>query len=662
MVKTSRFLLIFLFLLQGLYAQNSDILNARYIYEQGRQAQLQDNIPLAVEQYRAALNVNPNYFEPIVGLAESFFSLEEYEEALVYLHRARKLDQYNLDLLNLEGRIQIAMHNPALAKELFRQVLAIEPNNLEARFGLAEIDIALGREGNAAQRYIDSLKIAPDNSKALLSLALLHESNGESEAAGRYMELALKYHSNDPRVHYTAGRFYMNTGRINRAEKYLLTANALDEKNTEAKRLLAQIYLFLERPDMTIKIIKELLSLNRDDSLAWYTIGLAYNQKKDTAGAIHSLAQALRLKPDDEIPRIVLENIALNELPINDTNRNKYAEYHLEKGKLFEDRNFLEKASFEYRRCLRLAPESKNGRLSYAGIFKTLGYHEKFMKELEVLKGLGYADALIMDDIEIIQSGLYDTVSARWGVDQYSLEKSKFSISVYHLESDNRGIHALAGDLLTDYFRDLLHRYENLLLLPVDIAVGSYDAAFRQARENNSDFFLIMHFEESERSFTVTLDQYLSRTGAKLCSFRIFRTGNDRIRDSFISLASRLHEKLPLWGRLIAREFDQGIIDLGELDGIEIDDQLTIVKKGRVALKNDEIGFTVNDEDILGDFIITKLDENMAEGSILKHNFFDLINPGDDVILPIAVEQVNSDQSAESNQGLLRRLFRLIGL
>ena len=52
----------------------------------------------------------------------------------------------------------------------------------------------------------------------------------------------------------------------------------------------------------------------------------------------------------------------------------------------------------------------------------------------------------------------------------------------------------------------------------------------------------------------------------------------------------------------------------------------------------------------------------MAEGSILKHNFFDLINPGDEVILLIAEKQEKPDQSIEANQGLLRRLFSLIGL
>ncbi len=653
--------LFFLILMSVLSrADPQDSAGARY--EAGKNAQLQNNLTLAVEMYRVALIINPNYLEPLIGLAESFFVMEEYEEALNYLERAKMLAKNNLDLPILEGRIYIALNKLVRARELFEAVLARDPNNLEARYGLAELDIALGRKQNAARRYIESLKIAPQNMKALLSLALFYEASGNPETTGAYLELALKYHSNDPLVHFTAGRFSLNTRNLDHAENHLLTAISLNPEYREARRLLAHVHLLRDQSDEAIAIIKEILEIDRNDPLTWYILGLAYERNGNVNQAIHSLAQALRLRSDDEIARIALENIALAELPINDPVRKKYAVYHLDRGKAFTQKNFFDKAFQEYRRCLRLDPEDKEGRLAYAGLFKTRGFPLKYRQELEVLKNLGFNDPAILDDIEIIDSESYDTVSAKWGIDQYDLEKKKINVSIFHLSPADREIHAYSGEIITEYFLDFLRRYQNIRLIEGEIRMDSYESAFRRARNNESDFFLLIHYDETERSFTVRMEQYLSRTGSKLKSFRVFRTGNDRIRDSLSVLTKRFQETLPLKGTLLSREFDRGIIDLGRADGIKEDDRLIIIKNGRVELKNDEVGFTVQKEDILGDFTIDRLDENLAEGTIAKRDFFDLINPGDEVIIPISELQEIEKPPEEADRGLLRRLFDLIGL
>ena len=52
------------------------------LYERGRAEQARSNLLSAVELYRGALIHNPSYAKPLIGLAESFFALEEYDEAL----------------------------------------------------------------------------------------------------------------------------------------------------------------------------------------------------------------------------------------------------------------------------------------------------------------------------------------------------------------------------------------------------------------------------------------------------------------------------------------------------------------------------------------------------------------------------------------------------
>lgn len=631
----------------------------RTLYQRGREEQARSNLLAAVELYRAALRENPAYDRPLIGLGETFFALEEYEEALEYLKEAQKYDQGNLDLIVLEGRISIALNQPTRARILFESVLEKEKNNLEARFGLAELDIAQGRTRNAGRRYIETLKIRPESQKALLSLVLLSDAQGDRDAAEAYLELALKYHSYDPRVHYAAGRFSIEEGRLDRAQNYLRTAIALDTEFTEAKRLLAQVYLLREEPNKAIDILRKILETDRTIPLVWYSLGLAYDRSGDPEQGIRSLAQALRLTPDDEIARIALENIALNKFPIDDPIRGRYAAYHLERGNLFKERNLPAKALMEYRRALLLQPESKEPRLFYADLYRLMGFPVKYMKELEVLRDLGYTDPAILDDIEIIASTRYESVGAVWGIDQYSLDKKRFSAALYHLLPATRELHPFAGQATAEYLHDLLQRYPTLEVLETTLNVDSYESAFREARSLGSDYFLMLHVEESERSFTAVLDMYLTATGKLLQSYRIFRTGNDRVQDNFNILAERFFDALTLKGTLLARQFNRGVIDLGKHEELELGQELSIVKKGRLRLESSKIGLTTNREDILGTFTVTAVDENISEGTVQKHSFFDLINSGDEIIA--LVPEPPPAQIEEGEPGLLRRLMSVIG-
>ena len=76
-----------------LFAQTGadEAADPRTLYQRGREEQARSNLLAAVELYRAALRENPAYHRPLIGLAETFFALEEYEEALEYLKEAHKL-------------------------------------------------------------------------------------------------------------------------------------------------------------------------------------------------------------------------------------------------------------------------------------------------------------------------------------------------------------------------------------------------------------------------------------------------------------------------------------------------------------------------------------------------------------------------------------------
>ncbi len=635
--------------------------DARGAYLAGVAAQGSEDFELAIERFKDALSLNPAYLEPMVGLAQSFLLMEEYDEAFTFVSRARVYDKNNSDLAVLEGRIRIGQGDTGHARALFTGVLARQPNNVEARLGLAEAEIAEGKTTNALALYGQTLQLAPESTKALLSLAMLSDETGDAAAAARYYELALKSHSSDPRVQLAAAAWAASRGDFNIAEKRAKIALSLKPDLGSAKILRGGIYLQTGRYPDAVSMLKEIAASNRKDPLAWYSLALAYRKSGDAAMAISSLSTALQARPDDEIARLAQEATAVDSLPMDDAQRKKMASFHLAQGRLLEEKSFLEKALAEYRRALILDATSKDGRVSYARIFRSLGFPDKYLSELQVLAKLGVKDTFVQDEIEGLSSNLADRISRVWGYDQHNLERVRYSIPVYTIGAANRLTHPLASDDVARYFATLLSRDDAIVVPNAQPGVNGFDDAFRAARGAETDYFLLLAVDEAERSFSATADIYLSRTGARIGSFAAFRTGNDRVRDSLMKLSGQIAGLLPVRGTLLVRKFGQGLIDLGMFQGLKKGDTLVIVRQGGVRLQPDAPGLSYSEKDVVGDFKVTGADEGVSEGNVTGRGYFDYVNAGDQVVFPVQKTAKPDVAPTQRAGNILTRLFKIGG-
>jgi tetratricopeptide (TPR) repeat protein len=635
----------------------------RPLYQDGARAQAEGNYHLAVEKFTAALAGNPAYLEAMTGMAECFFLLEEYDEALRWVTEALRFDRGNPGLLVLQGRVLIGMGRPAEARKVFSIVLSLRPNDLEARFGQAEAEVAEGRTSTALSQYSQTLRLAPESRKALLSLAMLSASLGDAAAASRYYELALRSHAADPAVQLAAAEWEAGQGRFESAERRARIALSLAPGLPRARITLGGILLDSGKPLDAAVELREAVAMERDNPLAWQALGMAYRKAGDAAKAIASFASGLSAVPSDEILRISQENTALDSLPLDDPIRKKAAAAHLEQGGLLEQRNSLETALAEYRRALLLDPTGRDARVAYARVFRSLGFPDKYLSELKVVASLGAADTFVVDEIEGLRSELAEGISRVWGFDQHTLDRSRYNVPVFTLPSTNRLLHAAAHDELARAFAAMLSRFPSISVPDLPRVVTGFEEAFRAARESGSDWFIVLEMEESERSFSVVADLHLSRTGARLASIGVYRTGNDRVRDSFLRIGADIAARLPMRGALIARRLDQGLIDLGSIHGLKKGDRLTIVRKGALRLSNQGPGLAWEPANVVGEFTVGVVDEAVSEGTIARKGYFDLVNVGDTVAVePVAAAESSKPAPAAPAtvvRSLLARLFRI---
>lgn len=653
-----KWLVLVALLARPLYAQEMASTPPQ-LYRHGRTAQLSGDYYTAIEDYKSALEMNPAYLQPLVGMAESYFGLGEYSEALRYVREAERYDDTSVALLNLEGRAQIGVGDFGAARTLFDRVLARQPNNLDAEFGLAELDLAAGEPKTALAKFEGALRTAPENRRALLSLIVLYDSLGEHARAERYARIVLDAYPDDAYTHYVVARHYLESGNYTLAKQQVQTALALSPGNRDSTELLSEVYLRTGDYAKVVPLIEGILAKNRADYLLWYTLGLAEQKMGEYQDSVRNYAQAFTIHPDDEISRIAMESELIRDFKMKDPLRARYAQYHFDQGRIYEARDYLDRALREYRRGLLLDPYSREGRLLYAGVFKLEGFPAKYLAELEVLKADNQANTDVRDEIDVTSNALSNSVASAWGISQFDLQRERYAISLFYSTSDPM-IHYLGQAALADYLRDLFESYENIHVTGSPVLANDFATAFRTARESGSDYFLTMSPTETRTYFQVDCTLYVSATGSKVRSFSVYRTGTGRVADALAAIASAIHSVLPLEGRILKRQFDQGVIDLGAMDGVKSGDTLLIVRNGSLQTAKDRLGFSYPASAVVGSFKVTQTDALISQGDIVKNQFFDFINVGDYVIYPPPANEKPVVQAAPPST-LYQRLLRIPG-
>ena len=71
------------------------------LFEKGKELQYHENWYGAIELYQQALKENPAYNAVYRGLAECFYALGEYDQAIVYAEKARRYSPQDVDIENL---------------------------------------------------------------------------------------------------------------------------------------------------------------------------------------------------------------------------------------------------------------------------------------------------------------------------------------------------------------------------------------------------------------------------------------------------------------------------------------------------------------------------------------------------------------------------------
>ena len=205
--------------LQPAFSQKSRN-NPLELYNQGLKFEAQENWFDAAQEFFQVVTLNPSYTDAWFHLADCNYRMGEFELAMNYLLKAEELEKNNGSIENLKGMLYLALGKTDDARQLFNKILKTYPNDVNAHFGLAELELYDGKFSGAEQQYTEALRRQPTNRKALLSMALICAETERYAQAEKFLNQAMQLYSGEGEVHYLASLVQFMQGNIADAEKH----------------------------------------------------------------------------------------------------------------------------------------------------------------------------------------------------------------------------------------------------------------------------------------------------------------------------------------------------------------------------------------------------------------------------------------------------------
>ncbi len=648
---------------------------SRELYEAGRSYLSADNPYQAIDSFRSSLRLNPSYVEARLGMAEALFLLGEYEEASAELERARPYAKGLRELVLLEARILMALGNYESSVSLYNSLLDKRPHDAEANRGLAEIYALNGQKDLAEQAYGRSLQYLPGDRRALLQLVLLHDSRRQRQKAESALSEVLRLFPDNLTVRLQAAEHYALYGdwkaaldQLARAKSMAPVPGNFDPRYRRVQMLDASLSLRRGDPAAALKALENLPAVDEPDSL--FLLARIHRDLGSEEQAQRYLDILAKTVVNDEIVRIFREDPLVKSSSGFESYRRDAASWHLEQGRRYENEFFYDRAFREYGRAKVIDKFSADAWMAYVDLIRKKGFPSKYTDSLNVaLENISTENPQrpkLERRRELLEHSGSSGLPEAWDiVDPWAHQPLSWNVSVYYLE-DAQALpyHNGSAPVLSSYFASELDADSDVSVigdtknsLPEVTSVADFAEASRKAR-GSSDYFVMLGFAETERSFHGKAEIFLARTGESLGEYNEIRTGLGRVSDTLNRLALSTAAAIPVRSSILAVRGNKVLLDRGTWHGIDAEKEWLVLRKGSGRPALTEGGISYAPRDVLGTLTILESSESLTEAEFKKTGDFDFLTTADEAFL-LTVPEFSENEFSSPDPAFRTRLLSI---
>ena len=237
---------------------------AQQYYNQAKAAAQQGLTNRAMEYYRAAIKLDPEYGQALTGL----------------------------------GALLLKQERAGDAKVLFEKALQVDPNHATALINLAMIDQAQGDDKSALQRLQKVIARNPGYAEAHLNLGSLLASMKRHDAAIPHLVQAVNLSPKWAPAHLNLASAYLETKQWKKAEQHYRQAQSLKPKMAFAHYGLGLVQAAQQNHAGAVASYRKAIGLGSRTPKSYTQLGLSYLALGNREIAGQAFRAALKLEPN----------------------------------------------------------------------------------------------------------------------------------------------------------------------------------------------------------------------------------------------------------------------------------------------------------------------------------------------------------------------------
>ena len=651
MRKIALFVILCTLLMPVLYAQN-----AVSLFNRGEENFQDKNWDDALYYYKKSLEKNPYYTKAILKIIEvNLQKIKNYNEAEQYIKKLLKIDPKNLKGLNFQGLHALIQYNiektrdkrskaeKALneALKIFSKITKIDPLNYNGPLGLAKVYIKK-RYFTQAEKYLKKLiKINEKRIDAYLTYSELYIIQNKLSKAEKKIKRGEYFHPDHPDIYYYFGLINDKNNNKKEAQYYYEKAYYKDHDNPDTVLNLADIYFSLRQWDKAAEFINNSLNNFPDMPLLYNKLALAYQFNNNIDKALDNFKKTYELNTTDDIIKYHLENLLISKRKLYNKDRKKFSGLHFQTAKKFDENFYKYDALYEYKRGLQIHSDNKKQRYNLAKLYKRMGFHEKYLKELKIVLMLDPGDQLLKDKFEKARTFKSTRLSYKLGINQYKIKKDRYNIFIPSFnKKKNSFINNQTGKIIADSINNHLNLYNKFRVNNNKNDNTDYYFYLQRneikkiAKQKKADYYVFGQFTENSDFLSVDFKLFPVKQDEPVKSFTGISRGKDKLYFLSKDIASQINDFFKVKGAIIKIKTDNNIIiNLGKNDRIKKGDKIEIYNKGSIAKDFDLNKYSKKQPVKTGSAKIIRIDEQIAEARLEKLDYINKVSLNDTVYL-----------------------------
>ena len=271
-----------------------------------------DEINKAIEEYKMALNADPNSAELSNGLADLYFRAGRMHDAEVTARALLKNSPDDIDAHKLLGRIYLRQlgegengASPASASgdvleqaiTEFKKIVALQPNSVEDHMVLGQLYTVKHQPEKAEAEFKTAQAIEPESEEVVLNLSRLYAESGDMQHAVKAIE-DVPEDGRTPKMEFTLGALYEQLKQPKDAIAAYRRAEDMEPGDPQTMDALAQALMNNDQLDEALKEYKQLADADPENIEALVHIGEIQRRQGKYEDALATIRKARKIDPN----------------------------------------------------------------------------------------------------------------------------------------------------------------------------------------------------------------------------------------------------------------------------------------------------------------------------------------------------------------------------